>query len=411
MGLIYVLVFLGFFAGALVSPVLSPMFLHPQDHGVLSAETSPATRAFLLGVAMAVFRVGEFLGSPILGQLSDKFGRKMVLAAAMGITSVGNLAIAWAISVDQFWIIVAGQFFLGFVGVLLVLAQAEVANFSVGPEKSRRFGLIYMASSLAYVFAPVIGGHLADQQYFPWASYSVPFYVAAVVCLVCTGLILYRFPEPSLSNSETESDGIHLTRGFMEMGEAFKLAPFRALLIVNFFLYLGIDFVFQFNPVYFVQKWEFTSSHVGWLLSYTSVSMVMTQWLLIKPISKGRTPRTITAVCAVALSGLLILEILPNEWWWLCLILPCVGAAMALATTNMSALLSDTAPPDAQGRMLGVSHSIRVLGSALLCFCGGILAGLSPQYPILVGAVASIIAAALLWFYRPKTKTKSQATL
>ena len=64
------------------------------------------------------------------------------------------------------------------------------------------------------------------------------------------------------------------------MGEAFQLAPFRALLIVNFFLYLGIDFVFQFNPVYFVQKWEFTSSHVGWLLSYTSVSMVMTQWLL-----------------------------------------------------------------------------------------------------------------------------------
>lgn len=82
---------------------------------------------------------------------------------------------------------------------------------------------------------------------------------------------------------------------------------------------------------------------------------------------------------------------------------------MALATTNMSALLSDTAPADAQGRMLGVSHSVRVLGSALLCFCGGILAGLSPQYPILVGAVASIIAAALLWFYRPKSTSQSQS--
>ena len=78
--------------------------------------------------------------------------------------------------------------------------------------------------------------------------------------------------------------------------------------------------------------------------------MVMTQWLLIKPVSKGRTPRTITAVLAVALSGLLILEILPDDWWWLCLILPCVGA------------------------------------------------------------VASIIAEALLWLYRPKTKNKSQAT-
>ena len=88
------------------------MFLHPQEHGVLSAETSPAPRAFLLGVAMAVFRVGEFLGSPVLGQLSDKFGRNLVIAAAMIITSIGNLAIAWAISADQFWIIVVGQFFL-----------------------------------------------------------------------------------------------------------------------------------------------------------------------------------------------------------------------------------------------------------------------------------------------------------
>ena len=83
---------------------------------------------------------------------------------------------------------------------------------------------------------------------------------------------------------------------------------------------------------------------------------------------------------------------------------------MALATTNMSALLSDTAPSEAQGRMLGVSHSVRVLGSALLCFCGGILAGLAPQYPILVGAVASIIAAGLLWLYRPNAKNPIQSS-
>ena len=402
--LIYVLVFLGFFAGAIVSPVLSPMFLHPQEHGVLSAETSPATRAFLLGIAMAVFRLGEFFGSPVLGQMSDRFGRKRVLAAAMGITALGNTAIAWSISLDRFWVIITGQFFLGFVGVLLVLAQAEVAHLSTGPQKTQRFGYIYMASSLAYVFGPLIGGHLADQKYLSWASYSLPFYVAAGVCIICTLLILWRFPEPPSAPADSvgsHTDRIQLARGFLEIGEAFRLAPFRALLAVNFFLYLGIDFVFQFNPVYFVQKWNFTSSHVGWLLSYTSVSMVLSQWLLVKPIGRNRMPRTITAVCAVTLSGLLILEILPDDWWWLCLILPCVGASMALATTNMSALLSDTAPSSAQGRMLGVSHSVRVIGSALLCFCGGILAGVSPQYPILVGAVASLTAAALLFYGRP----------
>ncbi|MDE0863803.1 MAG: MFS transporter [Rubripirellula sp.] len=394
MPLIYTLVFLGFFASALVSPVLSPMFLHPSEHGVLATGTSTATRAFLLGLAMSMMRLGEFIGSPILGQVSDRFGRKLVLAAAMAITAVGNAVIAWSIQADTVWIIIAGQFFIGFAGVLLVLAQSEVAHWSTGAEKTRRFGLIYMASSMAYVFAPVLGGHLADKKHFSFASYSLPFYAAAAICGLCTLLILWRFP--SSKPTPTSKGRIRIVQEISEMGDAFRLAPFRSLLLVNFFLYLGIDFVFQFNPVYFVQQWQFTSSQVGWLMSYTSVSMVATQWLLIKPIGKRWTPRIITTATAVSLGVLLTLLITPEHWQWLCLLLPLIGASMALGTTNMSALLSDTAPDESQGRMLGVSHSVRVLGSALLCFAGGILAGLSPQYPILVGAVASVIAAILL---------------
>ena len=81
--IIYALVFLGFFGGALVSPVLSPMFLHPVENGVLPDGTSVARRAFLLGVAMGMMRLGEFFGSPVLGRLSDRLGRRAVLAAAL----------------------------------------------------------------------------------------------------------------------------------------------------------------------------------------------------------------------------------------------------------------------------------------------------------------------------------------
>ena len=392
--LIYAIVFLGFFASALVSPVLSPMFLHPADHGVLAAGTSGAERAFLLGVAMSMMRLGEFVGSPILGQISDRYGRKQVLAAAMALTALGNAAIAWSIQADTVWVIIAGQFFIGFAGVLLVLAQAEVAHWSTGAEKTQRFGLIYMASSLAYVFAPVLGGHLADKKYLSFASYSLPFYTSAGIRGFCVLLILWRFPA---SKSGLDADQpIQMGKRIREMGEAFRLVPFRSLLLVNFFLYLGIDFVFQFNPVYFVQQWEFTSSQVGWLMSYTSVSMVSTQWLLIKPIGERWAPRVITSSCAIALGLLLVLMITPSNWQWLCLLLPLIGACMAMGTTNMSTLLSNTASTGSQGRMLGVAHSVRVFGSALLCFGGGILAGLAPQYPILVGAFASVVAGILL---------------
>ncbi len=393
--IIYALVFLGFFGGALVSPALSPMFLHPVENGVLPEGTSMARRAFLLGVAMGMMRLGEFFGSPVLGRLSDRLGRRTVLAAAMGITGLGNFAIAWSIGVDQIWLIVLSQFLIGFSGVLLVLAQAEIAGRFKGVEKTRRFGYVYLASSLAYVFAPAIGGHLADRKQFAWASYPLVFTVAGVISIACALVVLWRFPasvpQGPVPGAETPRPG-----PLAEFSDAFRLPSFRTLLVVNFFLYLGIDFVFQFNPVFFVQKWSLTSSEVGWLMSYTSVSMVATQWLLIRPVGQRLTPRSATAASAVVLGALLAFQVVPDRWQWLLLILPLVGAAMSLATTNMSALLSDTAGEKAQGRMLGVAHSIRVLGSALLCFGGGVLAGFAPQYPILIGGIAALVAAALL---------------
>lgn len=398
MPIIYILVFLGFFGGALVSPVLSPMFLHPVEHGVLPDGTSMAQRVFLLGIAMGMMRLGEFFGSPLLGRLSDRHGRRTVLAAAMGITGLGNFAIAWSIGIDQVWLIVLSQFLIGFTGVLLVLAQAEVAHRWSGVEKTRRFGYVYLASSLAYVFAPAIGGHLADRKSFDWASYPLVFVVAGTIYIASVLLVLWRFPaaEPE-TGTGAESAIIPERRGaIIEFGDAFRMPSFRMLLLVNFFLYLGIDFVFQFNSVFFVQKWSFTSADVGWLMSYTSIAMVATQWFLIRPVGRRLAPRAATTASAIALAVLLGFQVAPDRWQWLIVILPLVGVAMSLATTNMSALLSDTAGEAAQGRMLGVAHSIRVFGSALLCFGGGILAGFAPQYPILIGGLAALIAAALL---------------
>jgi predicted MFS family arabinose efflux permease len=402
MSLIYTLVFLGFFASALVAPVFSPLFLHPIHGGMLSATTSVATKALLLGTVLAAGRLGEFFGSPILGQLSDRYGRKQVLAIAMGVTAAGNLIIAQAIISRNVWLFIAGQFLIGFVGVLLVLVQSEIAQRSTEAEKTRRFGLVYMASGLAYVFAPAVGGHLSDVALYDCANYATPFFLSAGVCAVTVLLIVWRFPN---SSPATPGRSMSVAKGLSEIGEAFHLAPFRALLLVNLVLYLGIDFVFQFNPVYFVQTWHFTSSEVGWFISYTSLAMVFAQWLLIGPVGRHWAPRAVTTTSAILLSLLLIVLVMPERWSWLYVILPAIGAVMALATTNMSALLSNTAPPDAQGRMLGVSHSARVIGSAFLCFGGGLLAGHSAKAPILAGALASLLAAGLLVMLRRRDES------
>jgi MFS family permease len=206
--LIYFLVFLGFFAGALVAPIYSPLFLHPQHGAMLSPTAAVATKAFFLGIVLSAARFGEFVGSPILGHLADRFGNKPILAIAMAVTGAGNLINAQAILSKNVWLLIAGQFLIGFVGVLLVLAQSEIARHSQGPEKTRRFGMVFMASSLAYVFAPVIGGHLGDVARHTWASYAFPFYVAAAISFTCTLVIWWRFPKssrPHLSTPQNKS--------------------------------------------------------------------------------------------------------------------------------------------------------------------------------------------------------------
>ena len=176
MSLIYTVVFLGFFASALVAPVFSPLFLHPIHGGMLPATTSVATKALLLGMALAASRLGECFGSPILGQLSDHYGRKQMLAIAMAVNVVGYLTLAQAIIVRNLWLFIAGQFLIGFVGVLLVLVQSEIAHHSTGSEKTRRFGLVYMSSSLAYVFAPVLGGGISRTWHFTTGRHTLPHF-------------------------------------------------------------------------------------------------------------------------------------------------------------------------------------------------------------------------------------------
>ncbi|QDU60799.1 Tetracycline resistance protein, class C [Planctomycetes bacterium Pan216] len=392
------IVFLSTLGNALTSPVLAPFFLHPDIVPTFLPGASPASKAFLLGLVMSLGRFAEFLGSPVVGQLSDRYGRRALTVVTLIANAGGQGVTAFGVGQRSLGWILGGQFVVGFFSVLLVLVMAEFAGRWRGPDRTQRFGLVYLSMSLAYVVGPYVGGMLADGVWTGAQDYALPYIVAAIVNLLVAPLVVCLFPSHSATSPPRP---FRLLEHLTEMRTVFTMAGVGWLLVINFVLYLGIDFVFQFNPVYFVQKWHFSSGKTGELMAITSVAMVLTQAVAVRPLADRFSNARLTRASAFGLSLMLVWLVVPEGAEVLFVILPAIGFTMALATTNMSALISHAVSDEVQGRVLGVFHSVRVLGSALLCFVGGALASLSPQLPILVGATAAALAAILLGVYVP----------
>lgn len=380
----------------MLSPVMPPLFLHPAYEHILPLGDSAALRAIWLGVAMSVARFAEFLGSPILGDCSDRMGRRFVVMLSIFGTILGNLLFVAAIHLEFLPLLLVGQFLLGFTGVILVLAGAEVANRCEGHAKTTAIGWIFSATSLGYVFGPLLGGHLADGTLLPIKGYQVAYLGAALISVV--NLIFAYLTFPASPCEHTEHPGVR--KQLLDIAEILHHKSVRWLLIVNFILYIGIDYVFQFNMVYLVQRWHMVPAQLARVQSSIAAVMVLTQWILVPLLARRWTNAAAVLFAGTVLGGSIAIYIMLSEPVLIWGVLPLIGSSMSLATTNMLALISNAAPREIQGRTLGVEHSTRVLGAAILCLLGGFAAAVSIKLPLAIGAVASIVAVVCLIFYR-----------
>lgn len=131
---LYLVVFTGFVGYSLMITVFTPLLLDDQG-GLLPESASPSERTLVLGALLALYPLAQFVGSPILGALSDRFGRRpALLRSLLAGLSEANIAIA----------------------------QSAIADVAAAAERSRLFGYVYLSSSLAYVVGPLAGGKLAD---------------------------------------------------------------------------------------------------------------------------------------------------------------------------------------------------------------------------------------------------------
>ncbi|MFN3844692.1 MAG: TCR/Tet family MFS transporter [Paracoccaceae bacterium] len=309
-----------------------------------------ANAALWGGVLATSFAVMQFLFGPILGSLSDRFGRRPVLLVSLFVMSADYLVMAMAPTI---WLLVAARLVAGITAATYSTATAYIADITPPDQRGARFGLIGAGFGVGFVLGPLIGGLLAS------IDTRAPFYAAAALAMA--NLVFGALVLP-----ETVSDA---TRRPFSLSRANPLGALRAVsrlpgvrLTLACFLILGIAMnVYPSVWAYYGQaRFGWTSQMVGLSLAVYGISFALGQALLVGPMIRrwgehraaqyGMWVDVVTlAALGFVTSPALVLIITP---------LTALGGAV---TPALQALASRAAPADAQGELQGVLASLNAI--------------------------------------------------
>lgn len=302
------------------------------------------------GVLAASFAVMQFLGGPLVGNLSDRFGRRPVLLVSLAVMALDYVAMALAQTV---WLLLVVRLVAGMAAATHSTANAFVADISAPDQRAKRFGLIGAAFGIGFVAGPMLGGLLAG------IDARAPFWVAAGLALA--NLVFGWFVMP-------ESLSLQNRRGFT-LARANPLASLRAirrlpglkrLLLVSFLYAVTFNVWPAIWSYYSKAAFGWDARWIGFALAGFGVCMALTQALLVAPMIRRLGERRTAAVGM----GLEVVSYgfygLASSGFWALVFTP-IAALGGVTGPSLQAMMSRAVPENQQGELQGVNSSLNAL--------------------------------------------------
>lgn len=389
---LWLTVFIDLLGLGIVIPVLAALFFVPQSEFFMYSPQLfglTISTSLLYGILLAVYPFAQFFGAPIIGDLSDRVGRKKMLLISISGTLVGYIITAIGIITNQIWLLFVGRLIDGFTGGNISVAQSAISDLSTPETKTRNFGLIGMAFGFGFIIGPYVGGKLADPTIVSWFNNSTPFIFAAILTLINVLLVIFNLKETLQSRLTSK---FNLFGGFINLKKAFGLGQIRNILLVNFLFAFGFNFFTQFFQVYLISKFAFTQSQIGDIFAYIGLWVALTQGAFLRPLAKKYKPFQFINLSLLLLGVTFFVLLLPTKAFSIYLILPFIAIFNGFAQPNLLTSISNSADQKVQGEILGINQSIQSISQMIPPIIAGVISTISFRLPIIVAGSLTLFA-------------------
>lgn len=389
--IIYFTAFIDFLGVGIVIPIFAPLFLD-SNSTLFTPQTPENIRNILLGITLAIFPFFQFFGAPILGGLSDKFGRKKILFVSIFGTLIGYILMVYGIQYQIFYLIFLSRVIDGFTGGNISVATSAVSDISTNEEKVKNFGIIGALFGIGFIIGPYIGGKLSDPSLHQSFNYSTPFILSSVLSFINLLLVGFLFKETLLQKVEKT---VSLSSGIKNLKKAFTDEKYKTIFSVVFLITLGFAFFTTFFQPYLISKFNFKENQIGELFAYIGVWIAFTQGFLLKYISKYLDSKKSVYYGGIFLGVSLLLLLIPSQAIFIYLITPLIAISNGILSPNYQSIISKLADENSQGEIFGINQSVSSLGISLAPLIAGFLITIDIKIPIILSGILTIGAAFL----------------
>lgn len=363
----------------MIVPVLPSLFTDPQSHSFMLHGYSTSLQLLVAGLLTAFFGFTQFIMSPILGELSDVYGRKTLLMIGVGVLAVSQALFATGIMVRSVVLLFVSRGVAGMGAANYSIAQAAIADVTAPGKRARNFGVIGAAFGLGFILGPLLGGWLAGQSGNP----ALPFISASILGILNFIFVLSFLPETRQRTGER----VHITflRAWHNVRDAYQDRDVRPVYFASFFALLGFGFFTTFIAIFLEQRFGFKVNGIGAYFGIIGAWVIVTQLFFVRLCSRVFADRTLILLSLPVLALSIMAHPSVHAVSYLYVLIPFLTASFALISTSLPSLVSRGVGPDQQGAALGINGSLQALSQAVAPLLAALVAsydGISTSFYI-----------------------------